>query len=91
MEPNQTVQQLVDELSQQSEAIREEISRSRELSDSNQSEAVGLLEEALQVYQRIEARMESSDEMLNKGMSLIFWVQLATLITLLAMALSLWL
>ena len=89
MEPNQTVQQLIDELTQQSEAIREEISRSRELSDSNQSEAVALLEESLQVFQRIEARMESSDEMLNKGMSLIFWVQLATLIALLGTALSL--
>ena len=89
MESDPTVQKLVDELTRQGDDIREELSRSRELSDSNQSEAVGLLEEALQVYQRIEARMESSDEMLNKGMSLIFWVQLATLIVVLGAALSL--
>jgi glycine cleavage system regulatory protein len=78
----------VEELTRQIELIREEISRSREVSDSNQSEAVNLLEEALQAYQRIEARMEASDDMLNRAMSLTFWVQLTTLLVLVGLTVS---
>ena len=84
--PNQS--RTTEELSHQIELIREELSRSREVSDSNQSEAVNLLEEALQAYQRIEARMEASDDMLNRAMSLTFWVQLTTLIVLVGVAVS---
>ncbi|MAI77911.1 MAG: hypothetical protein CL917_03130 [Deltaproteobacteria bacterium] len=85
MEPNSESENIVKEFSQQSDAICSELSRLREVSDSNQSEAVSVLEETLQVLQKIESRIEASDEMLNKGMSLIFWVQLATLAAFLAM------
>ena len=78
----------IEELTRQIELIREEINRSREVSDSNQSEAVNLLEEALQAYQRIETRMEASDDMLNRAMSLTFWVQLATLLVLVGLTVS---
>ncbi len=88
METNNAQNPPVEELTRQIELIREEISRSREVSDSNQSEAVNLLEEALQAYQRIEARMEASDDMLNRAMSLTFWVQLTTLLVLVGLTVS---
>lgn len=88
METNNAQNPPTHELTRQIELIREEISRSREVSDSNQSEAVNLLEEALQAYQRIEARMEASDDMLNRAMSLTFWVQLTTLLVLVGLTVS---
>ena len=88
METTNTQSPPTEELMRQIELIREEISRSREVSDSNQSEAVNLLEEALQAYQRIEARIEASDDMLNRAMSLTFWVQLATLLVLVGLTIS---
>lgn len=89
METSPRPSQPIEDLNQQLEVIREELSRSREVSDSNQSEAVNLLEETLQACQRIEARMEASDDMLNRAMSLTFWVQLATLLVLIGLAIGL--
>ncbi len=88
METNTGQNQSIEDLRHQMELIREETSRFREVSDSNQSEAVNLLEEALQAYQRIEARMEASDDMINRAMSLTFWVQLLTLLVLVGIAVS---
>jgi len=89
MDADRSPEQLSAEFRLQGEGIRAELRKLQDLSDSSQSDSVTVLEELLQVCQRIEARMEASQEMLNKGLSLIFWVQLAIFLVLSATALGL--
>lgn len=89
MDADRSPEQLSAEFRLQGEGIRAELRKLQDLSDSSQSDSVILLEELLQACRRMEARMEASEEMLNKGMSLMFWVQLALLLVLTAVALGL--
>lgn len=89
MDEDRSHDRLAAELRLQGDSIRTELRKLQDLSDSSQSDSVTVLEELLQICQRIETRMEASEEMLNKGMSLMFWVQLGTLLVL-TTATALW-
>lgn len=80
---------LLEEFKWQSEQVNSEIRKLRDLADSPQIDSLAVLEDIYETCQRIEANNTSTRDMLNRGMSLIFWVQLGTLLVLTATAVGL--
>lgn len=89
MDQETSPERLLEEFKWQGERISSEIRKLQVLSESPQLDSLAVMEDIFEVCQRIEANMTDTKDMLNRGMSLIFWVQLGTLVVLTATAVGL--